>query len=208
MLPPPKGTALSNKSFIPNVLARKPPPPKPQKKVIPKPKPQTTKEPSEASSGSEDEKIEIFDGETWEKVCAPKKRAPKRPLEVTEETASSANISFIEIAPEPEKPYDGLDNAAFKELVGSTKRRKENIKLIDINEDEVLPEKDQWLLKSITDPSVQPQNVVDDPVNDTCKRKHHITYLAQQAKANEQELQNQWSQNKYNRRLTQSKYGF
>lgn len=68
----------------------------------------------------------------------------------------------------------------FKELVGNSKRRPENIKLIDINEDEVLPDKDQWLTKSLTDPSYAPKAVIDEPVNDTCRRKHHITYLAQQ----------------------------
>jgi len=40
------------------------------------------------------------------------------------------------------------------------------------------------------------------------KRKHQITYLAHEAKAREQELQNQWAQNRMSRRQTQSKYGF
>jgi len=40
------------------------------------------------------------------------------------------------------------------------------------------------------------------------KRKHQITYLAAEAKAREEELQNQWAQNRTARRATQSKYGF
>lgn len=68
----------------------------------------------------------------------------------------------------------------FKELVGNSKRRRENIKLIDLNEDEVLPEKDQWLTKSLTDPSYAPKPTIEEPVDDTRRRKHHITFLAQQ----------------------------
>lgn len=51
--------------------------------------------------------------------------------------------------------------------------------MIDVNEDEVRPDKEEWL-KGLTDPDVAPKAVIEDPVNDTCKRKHHITYLAQQ----------------------------
>ncbi len=40
------------------------------------------------------------------------------------------------------------------------------------------------------------------------KRKHQITYLAVEAKAREQELQQQWAANRANRRQTKMKYGF
>ncbi|ESO13188.1 hypothetical protein HELRODRAFT_159819 [Helobdella robusta] len=40
------------------------------------------------------------------------------------------------------------------------------------------------------------------------KRKHQITYLAHQAKEREFELKNQWAENRFNKRQTQSKYGF
>lgn len=226
VLPPPKGTPLSNKSFIPNVLTRKPRVPAKPKKPPPKKPVIVTND----STESDDEDImkdipETFDEETWKKVCVPRKKQEKRKIIEVENYIAQTQQS-VEIAPEPAKPYEGLDNEAFKQLVGSTKRRKENIKLIDINEEEVLPDKDLWLTKSLTDPNMAPKAEEEDPVNDTCKRKHHITYLAQQvfvvlfvhcnrscglflqAKANEQELQSQWSQSKYNRRLTQSKYGF
>lgn len=180
LLPPPKGTPLSNKSFIPNVLTRKSnlKPPTKQKKPAP-PKPVNVKQNAE----SDDEDImkdipETFDEETWKKVCAPTKKPQKRTIN------DNKNIYIeqtnIEIAPEAPQPYEGLDNDAFKQLVGSSKRRKENIKLIDINEDEVLTDKDLWITKSLTDPNMVPKEDVEDPVNDTCRRKHHITYLAQQ----------------------------
>lgn len=65
---------------------------------------------TEESDDEFDDIPETFDEETWEKVCAPKKRTPKRPVE--DEETSYAVASSVEIAPEPEKPYDGLDNAA------------------------------------------------------------------------------------------------
>lgn len=39
------------------------------------------------------------------------------------------------------------------------------------------------MTKSLTDPTCAPKYEIDDPVNNTCKKKHHITYLAQQVSA-------------------------
>lgn len=64
------------------------------------------------------------------------------------------------------------------------------------------------LLKSLTDPNGATKPVVTSPVNDTCRKRHHITYLAERAKANEQELQAQWSANHQARNQTRAKYGF
>lgn len=63
--------------------------------------------------------------------------------------------------------------------MGSSKKPV-NVKLIDINEEEILSEKDTWMTKSLTDPECEPKYEVTDPVNNTCKKKHHITYLVQQ----------------------------
>ncbi|RZB62194.1 PRCC domain containing protein [Asbolus verrucosus] len=139
----------------------------------------------------------------WQKVCGRRSK-PKEVIQPPEEVSDS---KIINIAPEPVKPYDGLDNAAFKELVGKSKRPV-NIKLIDINEEEILPDKNLWLTKSLTDPDSAPKAVIENPVDPTRKKKHHITYLAEQAKVNEQELQSQWSANKYTRNQTRAKYGF
>lgn len=182
LLPPPKGTPLSNKSFIPNVLTRKPQVPVEKKKSVQSKPVRVVKNVDSGESDDEDilkDIPETFDEETWKKVCALNKKPQKRAIEKSK-SVFAANGNGIEIAPETPKPYDGLNNEAFKHLVGSSKRRKENIKLIDINEEDVLPDKDLWLTKSLTDPSMVPQQEVEDPVNDTCRRKHHITYLAQQ----------------------------
>ncbi|XP_018336789.1 uncharacterized protein LOC108745175 [Agrilus planipennis] len=167
----------------------------------------------EESDDSDDEVISNFDEELWQKINAQSKRrtAFTLPAKHTVNSDLSNNagsmVSDIEIAPSAEKPYEGLDNAAFKELVGRGKQKAMDVNIIDIHEDEIRPDKADWL-KSLTDPNYAPKQEVEDEVNDTCKRKHHITYLAQQAKANELELQNQWAQNRFARKQTQAKYGF
>ncbi|XP_022915341.2 uncharacterized protein [Onthophagus taurus] len=217
ILPPPKTQPITTKHFVPNSVKRnltprnatqnvknpkinKAPPTKPKKEIVPE----------ELESDDEDLKDipDTFDEETWQKVCGKVKKPIKPIIEVVSEPGNEA---VIEIAPEPVKSYQGLDNKAFKELMGANHKRKgqqQNINIVDINEEEILPDKDVWMTKALTDPELSAKYVVKDPVNDTCKRKHHITYLAQQAKANEQELQNQWASNRFTRQKTQAKYGF
>ncbi|KAJ3661264.1 hypothetical protein Zmor_005668 [Zophobas morio] len=220
VLPPVRGSPLSTKSFIPNVLKNKPPvSDKKTNSLIPhavRKKAEETKKAtikkiasvtaqgSDAESDDDIEVPETFDDEVWQKVCGPKSKIKPQVIERVEPTV---NIEAINIAPEPVKPYDGLDNAAFKELVGKAKRPV-NIKLIDINEEEIVADNNFWMTKSLTDPDQAPKNAVEDPVDPTRKKKHHITYLAEQAKANEQELQTQWSANKFARNQTRAKYGF
>ncbi|KAF5293562.1 hypothetical protein FQA39_LY03047 [Lamprigera yunnana] len=208
-LPPPKGATLTNTSFVPNVL---------QKRETKKPKiiPKQAKEPAQnvtkmSKSGNEsdscDEDIQVpdtFDDETWLKVCARKKKplVTPKPVVVPEQESTS-----VVAAPTVCKPYDGLDNKAFKELVGSSKRIPTNIKLIDIHEDTIRPDKEVWL-KSLTDPDFEAEPVIENPVDSTRKSRNHITALAQRALANDKELQKQWSENRYNRKQTQAKYGF
>lgn len=62
------------------------------------------------------------------------------------------------------------------------------------------------VIKAITESSATEKTI--KPVNKTCKRKHHITYLAQQAIVNEERFGEEWSQCKYKRQLSRLKYGF
>lgn len=159
---------------------------------------------SATDSDTDDEEIKVpetFDDEMWNKVCG---RPKKKPV-MNKEPEPPA---IVDIAPEPEKPYDGLDNVAFKELVGKSKMPIGNIKLIDINEEEILPDKDIWMTKSLTDPDLAAKVETEDEVDPTRRKKHHITYLAQQAKANEQELKSAWATSKNNRMMSRAKYGF
>ncbi|KAI4466256.1 proline-rich protein prcc [Holotrichia oblita] len=194
LLPPPKGTSVTTKHFVPNSVKKTQ-----NKKIQPfkkaVPSAVKTKDKIEpVDSEDDDDGIkdlpDTFDDDMWQKVCGRKeKRVPRLIIEET--------IKTDVVQPDPEvtkRKCDGLDNQAFKELVGGN--------------NEILCDKKIWMTKSLTDPEMAPKFVVKDPVNDTCKRKHHITYLAQQAKANEQELQNQWAQSRFTRQKTQAKYGF
>lgn len=86
-----------------------------------------------------------------------------------------------------------------------TKSIEENIIEVDINnimkssvpELSYLPE--QNLTKNV--------NRSDEPTSEH-RRRHQITYLAYQAKQNEQQLKNQWAMTRMTRKQTQAKYGF
>ncbi|KAJ8981300.1 hypothetical protein NQ317_004036 [Molorchus minor] len=227
MLPPVKGSVMTAKSFIPKSVANKNQNEESAKDTQSKKCniriPKTVRQKIEAKNIEQLQKIktngrkdgsdiesdddidlpETFDDDMWQKVCGRPK--PKQITKVPEEIHPQ---NIIDIAPEPATPYEGLDNKAFKELVGKSKRPIGNIKLIDINEEEILPEKDLWLTKSLTDPELAPKPQIEDPVDPTRRKKHHITYLAQQAKANEQELQNTWAASRNNRTASRAKYGF
>lgn len=145
--------------FVPNTVKN---PGKPTKPLIPRsvkkapvqPKPVKVKAAIDSDSDTDTEEIPIpdtFDDQMWEKVCGRPKQPPKPTVVEVDERATAADVlEEYSTAPEPEKPYDGLDNVAFKELVGKTKRPIGNIKLIDINEEEILPDRDIWLTKSLT----------------------------------------------------------
>ncbi|VDM96750.1 unnamed protein product [Thelazia callipaeda] len=45
-------------------------------------------------------------------------------------------------------------------------------------------------------------------INAVARRKHQITYLASVAVAREEQLAEQWSQNRHNKRTSARKYGF
>ncbi|XP_014358012.2 proline-rich protein PRCC [Papilio machaon] len=105
-----------------------------------------------------------------------------------------------------------LDEEAILKLVGARgKRKREEIQIVDFNQQEVLVEARQLLLKGLMDDTSKRVSASKKKGNEPTnmqKRKHQITYLAHQAKANEVELQNKWANNRMSKRQTQSKYGF
>ncbi|KAK5647368.1 hypothetical protein RI129_002260 [Pyrocoelia pectoralis] len=218
LLPPPKGTPLSSTSFVPNVLQKKKTNKKPSTALTPqkrkaaqleKDKPPDTVIMKSGSDSTDDEEIEIpetYDDATWQEVCGRKKKQPPKQSQEPEPLTVIETVG-VEAAPDVDQPYKGLDNKAFKELVGNTKRIPRNIKLIDIHEDEIRPDKEVWL-RSLTDPDLEAEPVIENTVDGTRKVKNHITALAEKALANDKELQKRWSENRYNRKQTQAKYGF
>ncbi|XP_066255958.1 proline-rich protein PRCC isoform X2 [Euwallacea similis] len=218
MLPPVQAAPKSSTMFVPNIVAKKSTkgpltPTQVTKKtgtVSKKMAPVRQSKPesgSDTDTDSEDIVIpETFDDKMWEKVCG-RPKVPKR-IPKTQVLLQLEPPAEFSTAPEPDKPYDGLNNVAFKELIGKVKKPMGNIKLIDINEEEIMPDKDLWMTKSLTDPELQPKAAPEDVLDPTKKRKHHITYLAQQAKANEQEYKAAWATSKNNRMMSRAKYGF
>ena len=86
------------------------------------------------------------------------------------------------------------------------KRRHDNsiINIVDVNVKDVIDKNKEELLKNLTTDAIKP------PARTlgTSKKHHQITYLAAMAKERESELSKTWSDNKFNRKLSKSKYGF
>ncbi|KAJ8736662.1 hypothetical protein PYW08_007318 [Mythimna loreyi] len=105
-----------------------------------------------------------------------------------------------------------LDDEAIMKLVGARgKRKREEIQIVDVNQAEVLADAREMLMKGLMDDTTQRVSASKKKGNEPTtqqRRKHQITYLAYQAKANEAELQNQWANNRMSKRQTQAKYGF
>lgn len=119
----------------------------------------------------------------------------------------STNIQAIT----PNKPSlrDQYDLEALIGTRAAKHARHDNINFIEISQDEVKASQEEWMRTSLqaeTEPQ-QGYPLPGAPGAGTRKR-HQITYLAYQAKANEQELQAMWAANRQSRRQTQSKYGF
>ncbi|CAK9806208.1 Proline-rich protein PRCC [Anthophora quadrimaculata] len=123
--------------------------------------------------------------------------------------------------PVPEQEYNvdvegnvAFDDKAIEYLCGrrGVKRKPkeiEDLNIIEINGEDIKPDEREWLVKALTEESVQrPVSMQGGGVSSQSKKKHQITYLAHQAKAMEMELKNQWAQNRLTRKQTQSKYGF
>ncbi|KAJ8735245.1 hypothetical protein PYW07_006865 [Mythimna separata] len=105
-----------------------------------------------------------------------------------------------------------LDDEAIMKLVGARgKRKREEIQIVNVNQAEVLADAREMLMKGLMDDTTQRVSASKKKGNEPTtqqRRKHQITYLAYQAKANEAELQNQWANNRMSKRQTQAKYGF
>lgn len=121
--------------------------------------------------------------------------------------------------PVPEQEYNVdmqgnvvFDEKAIEYLCGKRGIKRKELKeadVIEINGEDIKPDQREWLVKALTEETVQrPVSMQSCGINSQSKKKHQITYLAHQAKAMELELKNQWSQNRMARKQTKSKYGF
>lgn len=91
------------------------------------------------------------------------------------------------------------------------KRGQEEIKVIEVNLADHLTGASLEQTKNLTiqkDLKSHSKKRNKDMPTSQQKRKHQITFLAHQAKERELELKNQWAENKFSKKQTQSKYGF
>lgn len=102
-----------------------------------------------------------------------------------------------------------LDDEAIQKLCGRKGRNREEIQIMDVSSNDIMPDQREWLTKQLTEeqPRHSSKKGMFGPSSQQ-KRKHQITYLAHIAKENELELKNQWANNRQTRKQTQSKYGF
>ncbi|VVC34244.1 Proline-rich protein PRCC [Cinara cedri] len=102
-----------------------------------------------------------------------------------------------------------LDSNALKQLGDREKTHIKQVDVINVNMSQVLEESQQWMSKNISEEYAEGKKAKDEiHAGGQSKRKHQITYLAQQAKANELKLKNMWAENRLTRKQTQAKYGF
>ncbi|XP_063433572.1 proline-rich protein PRCC-like [Mytilus trossulus] len=95
----------------------------------------------------------------------------------------------------------------FLRLQGKHSRGKEPIQFVDVNADDFISTA-AYQIALTEETEYRPSHKKGEGPSSQQKKKHHITYLAHQAKEREIELKNAWSQNAMSKRQTQAKYGF
>lgn len=136
-----------------------------------------------------------------------------RSLNQTQNTAME--VDEYSAQPSSTSTYDPeRDEINMEKLIGARaakRSRKGDIQFIDISQDQIGLSQEEWQRNQLqAETGFQPTgriNVGEGPGAGT-KKKHQITYLAYQAKANEAELQAMWATNRHARQQTRSKYGF
>ncbi|XP_041975134.1 proline-rich protein PRCC [Aricia agestis] len=241
MLPQPKnGFSSSSTSLIPNSVKQKPQTSAKKKVPLPSPKvaakPSTLIEYSDESDDEvqndffsinkpvealpDDIPLDVEDKRNSQKDSNTAPRGIEsyfKKEEIMNEIPEENYIPFSSEQMETNNVAESSNEVALTEeailkLCGSRgKRKHEEIQIIDINQQEVLNDAREMLLKGLMDDTSTRQSASKKRGNEPTsqqRRKHQITYLAHQAKANEAELQNQWANNRMTKRKTQSKYGF
>lgn len=114
----------------------------------------------------------------------------------------------IEMLYEP-GPDLQLDDSALQQLCGGSKRKRTAVQaeIIDVSQRDLVPDRNEWMIKALTDEKLTraPKQEVKNSLG---RKKHQITYLADQAKANQVELEEQWAHNRMMKTQTRQKYGF
>ncbi|XP_052869815.1 uncharacterized protein LOC128275374 [Anopheles cruzii] len=134
----------------------------------------------------------------------------------TEPPAASVDQCTKELSasvmPETAEQTDLANETAMAALIGGNRAKRarvEQVDLIEITSEDIVPSKADFLRRQLQDETgyVPTGHLVGDWTC-TSRRKSHITQLANKAQANAQELEAMWAANRQSRRQTQSKYGF
>ncbi|CAG0898829.1 unnamed protein product, partial [Darwinula stevensoni] len=101
-----------------------------------------------------------------------------------------------------------LNEEALVKLEGRGRRRGEEIEIMDVKADDVMPPIEQILTKQLSQEVKSFGGRRGPGPSSQQRRKHQITYLAHQAKERELDLKNEWAQNRMTRRQTQANETF
>ncbi|KAL1463764.1 hypothetical protein WDU94_015485 [Cyamophila willieti] len=149
--------------------------------------------------------------EEYLKPLVPKKtnNTPRQPVQSVMSDLEEAGASSMEMGPAlPNGSTEiELNNDVLRKL-GARKRKGEDLIVREVNASSLMPDSREWLAQLSEETTYRPSHKKHDGPTSQQKRKHQITYLAFQAKANELDLKNQWANNRQTKRQTQSKYGF
>ena len=101
-----------------------------------------------------------------------------------------------------------MSDLQFKKLISNRfgDECTDEIDLVDVNVNQHLTQSTEYL-KSVTTERDRKDDDQPQP-NSTVRRKHHITYLAHEAKQREIALKEEWARNKATRNQSRAKYGF
>lgn len=139
---------------------------------------------------------------------------PEQPSSVVEQQYQDYEMEgSSDMVPNPPQPEatttGGIDEATILRLAGK-RGRAEAINFIDVNADDALLTRHEWMTKALTEekPMHGFSKKREGLPTQKQKQKHQITYLAHQAKERELDLKNTWAQNKMTKMQSQAKYGF
>jgi proline-rich protein PRCC len=149
---------------------------------------------------------------------------PNQAMEIEEvklsshiEIAPRINVTDVPVArhmpqvQQKDSPQSDMSESQLKKKIASEfgdEAVSDNIEFIDVNVNDHIGPVNVEYMKTISQERQDPSSTSGIQPNSTMKRKHHITFLAHQAKARELSLKEEWARNKATRDQSRARYGF
>ncbi|VDK76640.1 unnamed protein product [Litomosoides sigmodontis] len=169
---------------------------------------------SDISRGKKHEQVELVDDMKVENNISAFISDP----EITEECRDASSTAMSSGAIDDSQALCMIYSRDIAHLGGTVSNAAEAMEnMVDVSVDQVLgPNVRATLLKNLHNKSVAEATLSHlanipkskDALNMVARRKHQITYLASIAVAREEQLAEQWSVNRHNKRTSARKYGF